>query len=161
MVKNPPSNSEDIRDLGSIHGSRRSPRGGYGTPLQYSFFENPMDRGSWQANSQWGHKESHTAEQLTLSISYICMCVCVCVCVRAYACVLTCFHHVQLFASLWIVACQTSPFMVFSRQEYWSGLPCPPPGDLPTPVIKSTSSALQADSVQLRLWGSLTKYIFI
>ena len=81
MVKNPPSNSEDIRDLGSIHGSRRSPRGGYGTPLQYSFFENPMDRGSWQANSQWGHKESHTAEQLTLSVSYICVCVCVCACI--------------------------------------------------------------------------------
>ena len=35
----------------------------------------------------------------------------------------------------------------FSRQEYWSGLPCPPPGDLPTPGIKSRFPALQADSL--------------
>ena len=35
----------------------------------------------------------------------------------------------------------------FSRQEYWSGLPCPPPGDLPNPEIKPRSSALQADSL--------------
>ena len=35
----------------------------------------------------------------------------------------------------------------FSRQEYWSGLPCPPPGELPNPGIKPRSSALQADSL--------------
>ena len=86
MVKNPPTNSEDIRDLGSIPGSGRSLRGGHGNPLQYSFLENTMDRGSWQANSQWGHKESHTTEQLTLSLSYICTHVCVCVCVCVHAC---------------------------------------------------------------------------
>jgi len=34
----------------------------------------------------------------------------------------------------------------FSREEYWSGLPCPPPGDLPNPGIKPRSSALQVDS---------------
>ena len=38
------------------------------------------------------------------------------------------FSHVQIFATLWTVACQVSLFMEFSRQEYWSGLPCPPPG---------------------------------
>jgi len=37
--------------------------------------------------------------------------------------------------------------MVFSRQEYWSGLPCPPPGDLPNPGIESRSPALQVDSL--------------
>ena len=37
--------------------------------------------------------------------------------------------------------------MEFSRQEYWSGLPCPPPGDLPDPVIEPGSSALQTDSL--------------
>ena len=36
--------------------------------------------------------------------------------------------------------------MVFSRQEYWNGLPCPPPGDLPDPGIKPKSPALQMDS---------------
>ena len=40
-----------------------------------------------------------------------------------------------------------SSSMEFSRQEYWSGLPCPPPGDLPNPGIKLQSPALQADSL--------------
>ena len=48
MVKNPPANSEDIRDGGSIPGLGRSPRKGNGNPLQYSCLENPMDRGAWQ-----------------------------------------------------------------------------------------------------------------
>ena len=39
--------------------------------------------------------------------------------------------HVQLCATLWTVSCQAPLSMEFSRQEYWSGLPCPPPGDLP------------------------------
>jgi len=38
----------DVRDPGSIPGSGRSPRGGHGNPLQYSFLENPLDRGAWQ-----------------------------------------------------------------------------------------------------------------
>ena len=49
MVKNPPANAGDVRDAGSIPGSGRSPGGGHGNPLQYSFLENPMDRGAWQA----------------------------------------------------------------------------------------------------------------
>ena len=101
--------------LGLIPGLGRSPRGGHGNPLQYSILENTMDRGSWQANSQWGHKESHTTEQLTLSFHIY---ACTCVCVFTHACVLSRFHHVRLFASLWIVACQTSLSTGFSRQEY-------------------------------------------
>ena len=57
-----------------------------------------------------------------------------------YACVPVCvlshFSHVRLFANLWIVACQAPLSLGFSRQEYWSGLPFPPPGDLPAPGIK-------------------------
>ena len=49
MVKNPLVNAGDIRDAGSILSSGRSPRGGYGNPLQYTCQENPMDRGAWQA----------------------------------------------------------------------------------------------------------------
>ena len=49
------------------------------------------------------------------------------------------FSHVQLFATPWTVALQPSLSMEFSGQEYWSGLPCPPPGDLPDPGIKNTS----------------------
>ena len=46
------------------------------------------------------------------------------------ACMLSHFSHVQFFATLWAVAHQAPLSMGFSRQEYWSGLPCPPPGDL-------------------------------
>ena len=49
---------------------------------------------------------------------------------------LSCFSPVQLFATLWTVAHQAPLFMGFSRQEYWSGLPFPPPGDLPNQAIK-------------------------
>ena len=49
MVKSLFANAGDIRDKGSIHGLGRSPGGGHGNPLQYSFLENPMDRGAWQA----------------------------------------------------------------------------------------------------------------
>ena len=49
MVKNLPTNTGDIRDASSIPGLGRSPGGGNGNPLQYSYLENPMDRGAWQA----------------------------------------------------------------------------------------------------------------
>ena len=49
VVKNLLANAGDIRDLGSILGLGRSPRGGHGNPLQYSCLENPTDRGTWQA----------------------------------------------------------------------------------------------------------------
>ena len=54
-------------------------------------------------------------------------------------CVLSRFSHVRLFATLWTVACQATVSMGFSRQEYWSGLPCPPPGYLPDPGIEPKS----------------------
>ena len=51
----------------------------------------------------------------------------------------SCFSHVQLFATLWAVACQAPLSMGFSKQEYWSRLPCPPLGDLSDSGIKPTS----------------------
>ena len=51
-------------------------------------------------------------------------------------------QYVQLFATPWTVAYQASPSMGFSRQEYWSGLPFPSPGDIPDPGIESMSPAL-------------------
>ena len=52
MVKNPPVNAADIRDVGSIPGSGRAPGGGGGNPLRYSCLKNLMDRGAWQATAQ-------------------------------------------------------------------------------------------------------------
>ena len=57
------------------------------------------------------------------------------------------FSRGQLCVTLWIVAHQAPLSMGFSRQGYWSGLPCPPPGDLPDPGIEPVSPALLADSL--------------
>ena len=62
VVKNPPANSGDIRDVGSIPGLGRSPGEGNGNPLQYSCLENPMDR-SLVGYSPQGCKESDTTEE--------------------------------------------------------------------------------------------------
>ena len=55
--------------------------------------------------------------------------------------------HVRLFATPWAVAYQASPSMGFSRQEYWSGLPFPSPGNLPDPGFEPRSPVLQADAL--------------
>ena len=70
------------------------------------------------------------------------------------------FSHVQLFATPWTVACQTSLSMEFSRQEYWSRLPFPSPGDLPDPKIEPGSPALQADSLPSELLGFMSYYVY-
>ena len=54
-------------------------------------------------------------------------------------CVLSGFNQVQLFVTLWNVACQVPLSIGFSRQEYWSGWPWLPPGDRPNPGIKPMS----------------------
>ena len=66
----------------------------------------------------------------------------------SYACMLSHFSRVQLCVTLWAVAGQAPLSMRFSRQEYWSGLPCPPPGDLPDAGIEPRSLSLQADYLQ-------------
>ena len=54
-------------------------------------------------------------------------------------CVLNHSSRVRLFATPWTIACQAPLSTGFSRQEYWSGLPCPPPGDLPNQGIEPMS----------------------
>ena len=76
--------------------------------------------------------------------------------------------RVRLFATPWTVAYQASPSMGFSRQEYWSGLPFPSPGDLPDPGIEPGPPELEADALTseppgkplTRLWGRVIfKYL--
>ena len=59
LVKNPFANAGDTGDTGSIPGSGRSPGGGNGSPLQYSYLENPMNRGAWWATAR-GMAKSRT-----------------------------------------------------------------------------------------------------
>ena len=63
MVKNMPANAGDVRDIGSIPGSGRSPGGGHDNPLQYSCLENPMDREAWRVTVH-GVAQSGTTETI-------------------------------------------------------------------------------------------------
>ena len=88
MVKNPPANEGDLRDVGLIPGLGRSPGGGHDNPLQCSFLENPHGQRSLEGYSPWSHKESDTTEATwhacgqtvmkgIISKNDINMCVCV------------------------------------------------------------------------------------
>ena len=73
-VKNLPANAGDTRDAGSIPGLGRSPGEGHSNPLQYSFLENPMDRGAWPATV---HRVAESQTQLKQLSTYACMLACV------------------------------------------------------------------------------------
>ena len=115
-------------DLGSILVWGSSPGVGNSNPFQYACLVNSMDRGAEQATV---HRvtELDTTGRLTLLLERKDMCVCK----------LSCFSCVRLCVTLWSGACQAPLSMGFSRQEYWSGLPCPPPRDLPDPGIEPVS----------------------
>ena len=68
VVKNPPAIAGDIRDVGSIPGLGRSPRGGNDNPLQYSCLGNPMDRGPW-SHKRLRHNLGTKQQQFFLSKS--------------------------------------------------------------------------------------------
>ena len=84
---------------------------------------------------------------------------------RSGVCVLSCFSRVWLFATLWAAALQAHLSLGFSRQEYWSGVPFPPPGDPPDPGIEPPSLASPALAEGLfttsatweaQIWGILS-----
>ena len=92
--------------------------------------------GRWHLQAPYPHPPSTSTLEEGISIdSFVFVVVVV---------VLTC---VQLLATLWTVAHQVPQSMEFSRQDHWSGLPCPSPGDLPHLGIKPPSPTLQADSL--------------
>ena len=85
MVKNPPANAGDVRDVGSIPGSGRSPGGGHGNSLQYSCLENLRDRGTWR-DTVHGVAKSET--RLNRGAWWVTVCV------------LSCFSRAQFFVTL-------------------------------------------------------------
>ena len=125
---------QTTRDAGSIPGSGRSPGVVNSTPLHYSCLENPMDRGPWQATV---HGTTKIWTQLSIPAHGYAMNLKRRSCREVNSVQL--ISHVLLFATLWTIAHQAPLFMEFSRQEYWSGLSSPTPGDLPDPGIKLAS----------------------
>ena len=82
VVQNLPANARDIRDAGLIPGLGRSPGGGHGNPLQYSYLENPKDRGAWRAavhrltkSRTWlkrQHSHAHSRRYSRMYIYWLC-----------------------------------------------------------------------------------------
>ena len=68
LVKNPLANAGDVKDMGSIPGLGRHPRGGHGNLLQYSCLENPMDRGDWCMTVHRVTKSQTQLKQLSIHI---------------------------------------------------------------------------------------------
>ena len=145
VIKNLPANAGNIRDVGSIPGLGRYPRVRHGNPLQYSCLENAMDRGAWWATvhriakldmPEW---LTHIAVLNVISIWWV----------HAQS-----LCHVWLFETPCTVAHQTPMSIGLSQQEYWSGLPFPPPGDPPDPGMEPGSPTLQADSLRTESQGS-------
>ena len=94
--------------------------------LTYNILKNTLHLTPGDAGVQTQKKTC--LDPLKMCLSYVCMCA-----------VLRHFSRVQLFVTLWTVAHQAPLSMGFSRQEYWSGLPCTPLGELPNPGIKPMS----------------------
>ena len=153
----------------SIPGSGRSPRGGNGNPLQYSYLGNTLDREAWWATvhgvaKSWTRLRDYNNNNkpapnffLYKSIFYLdksplsTLCFCsrnTCLCVLSRICLLT---------TPGTVAHQAPLSMRFPRQEYWSRLSFPPLGDLPDPGVEPASPALAGDSLPLSHPGSPVK----
>jgi len=117
---------------------------GNGNPLQYSCLENPRDGRAWWV-AIYGVAQSQTQLKWLSSRSSSKLCIQwhgknQKVKVKAAQYCLTLFDPMDC-------SCQAPLAMEFSRPEYWSGLPCPPPGNLPNPGIRPRSLTLQVDSL--------------
>ena len=121
VVKNPPFDAGDTRDMSLILGFGRSPGGGNGSPLQCCCLENLIDSGAWRATDH-GVAELDTTED-SCTLCFKCVYVCV-----------FCHSVVSDF-----VASQASLFMEFSRQDYCSRLPFATPEDFSDSKIELAS----------------------
>ena len=159
-----------VGDWGSIPRLGRYPGGGHGNPLQYSCLENPrqgslarlpwteepgglQSMGSQRVGHGWSIWTQDSTDQLKwakdlngqLSKENAQMAN---KHTKRYSTLLVkSLSHIRLFATSWTVAYQAPLSMGFSRQEYWSGLSLPSPGDLPDPGIEPGSPALQTEAL--------------
>ena len=101
----------------------------------------------------WPHQLRSANTSFTLKVGWVCVCARACV----FLCVCVCFPVMSDSVTSQTIACQTPLSMGFPRQEYWSGLPCPLPGDLLDPRIKSRCPALQPESLPSEPPGKDTK----
>ena len=108
-------------------------------------FEKTLVLGKIEGRRRRGRQRMRWLDGITDSMD-------MCVCVKSLS-------RVQLFATPWTVARQAPLSMGFSRQEDWSGMLFPSPGDLPDPGIEPRSPALQADSLPAELPGNGLLYI--
>ena len=95
-------------------------------------------------------------------IQSVCVCVCVCVCIQSVCvcvCVCVCVRSVVPDPLQPMLPARLLYPWGFSRQEYWTGLPCPPPGDLPNPGIKPRSPTLETDPLPSELLGKCEIHI--
>ena len=90
-----------------------------------------LQREAWRLREAESLPQGHTARESRV-LNFLGL-------LGSQACMLSLFSCARLFATPWTVACQALLSMGFSRQEHWSGLPCPPPGDLLDPGIDSVS----------------------
>ena len=126
MVKNTLATAGNVRDMGSIPGSRRSPGGGHGNPLQYSCLENLMDRGAWRATvhriaKSWTRLKRLSTAHSTCSLDGKASCS------KDTAAAAKSLQSCPTLYNCRMAAHQAPPSMGFSRQEYWSGVPLPFP----------------------------------
>ena len=139
MVKNPPTIQDPRFDprVGKIPWSRKW------LPIPGFFPGESLDRGDWWAKSIGLQRVRHDWVTKQAHMHKVCICKSMKVKVFTLSCLtlcnpMDCTH-------------QASLPMEFSRQEYWSGLPFPFPGDLPNPGIEPRSPAMQADSLPSEL----------
>ena len=144
---------------------------GNGNPLQCSCLENPRDGRAWwaavyevaqsQTRLKWLSNSSSSSHN---GIRHLCVIwnfshnKRVAFVIKAINICYAVLCHSAVSVSLWPRGLKPARLLCpwgFSRQEYWTGLPCPPPGDLPNPRIEPRSPTLQADSLPAELPGNL------
>ena len=136
-----------------------------GYPLQFSCLVNSMDRGARQAPVMGSKRVRHDWVTNTFfSLSRVILLAMpwtklmtgargLANYIIQFLCCVSCSVMSYSLGPPWTVACHSPLPMGFSRQEYWSGLPCPSPGDLPNPGIEPRSLSLQEDSLPFELLG--------